>query len=56
MDKENVHPGKILSTSQEVEVMVLELDKEKRRVSLGLVQIQVIHGRILQTLILLVLF
>ena len=39
--KKNVHPGKILSTSQEVEVMVLELDKEKRRVSLGLKQIQV---------------
>ena len=38
--KKNVHPGKILSTSQEVEVMVLELDKEKRRVSLGLKQIQ----------------
>ena len=40
MAKKNVHPGKILSTSQEVEVMVLELDKEKRRVSLGLKQIQ----------------
>ena len=38
--KKNVHPGKILSTSQEVEVKVLELDKEKRRVSLGLKQIQ----------------
>ncbi len=38
--KKNVHPGKILSTSQEVEVMVLELDKEKRRVSLGFKQIQ----------------
>ena len=38
--KKNVHPGKILSTSQEVEVLVLELDKEKRRVSLGLKQIQ----------------
>ena len=38
--KKNVHPEKILSTSQEVEVMVLELDKEKRRVSLGLKQIQ----------------
>ena len=38
--KKNVHPGKILSTSQEVEVMVLELDKEKRRVSLGLKQIE----------------
>ena len=38
--KKNVHPGKILSTSQEVEVMVLELDKEKRRGSLGFKQIQ----------------
>lgn len=38
--KSNVHPGKILSTSQEVEVMVLEVDKEKRRISLGLKQCQ----------------
>jgi small subunit ribosomal protein S1 len=38
--KKNVHPGKILSTSQEVQVMVLELDKESKRVSLGLKQIQ----------------
>ncbi len=36
--KKNVHPGKIVSTSQEVEVMVLEIDGEKRRVSLGLKQ------------------
>jgi small subunit ribosomal protein S1 len=36
--KKNVHPGKIVSTSQEVEVMVLEVDKEKRRISLGLKQ------------------
>jgi len=36
--KKNVHPGKIVSTSQEVEVMVLEVDPEKRRVSLGLKQ------------------
>ncbi len=36
--KKNVHPGKIVSTSQEVEVMVLEIDSEKRRVSLGLKQ------------------
>ena len=34
--KKNVHPGKIVSTSQEVEVMVLEIDGAKRRVSLGL--------------------
>jgi len=36
--KKNIHPGKIVSTSQEVEVMVLEIDGEKRRVSLGLKQ------------------
>jgi len=36
--KKNVHPGKIVSTSQEVEVMVLDVDPHKRRVSLGLKQ------------------
>ena len=36
--KKNVHPGKIVSTSQEVEVMVLDLDSDKRRISLGLKQ------------------
>ena len=36
--KKNVHPGKIVSTSQEVEVMVLEVDQDKRRISLGLKQ------------------
>jgi len=36
--KKNVHPGKVVSTSQEVEVMVLEVDENKRRVSLGLKQ------------------
>jgi len=36
--KKNVHPGKIVSTSQEVEVMVLEVDSQKRRISLGLKQ------------------
>ena len=36
--KKNVHPGKIVSTSQEVDVMVLEIDSTKRRVSLGLKQ------------------
>jgi small subunit ribosomal protein S1 len=36
--KKNVHPGKIVSTSQEVDVMVLEIDQAKRRVSLGLKQ------------------
>src|SRR5690606_3119676 len=38
--KKNVHPGKIVSTSQEVEVMVLDVDEEKRRISLGLKQTQ----------------
>ena len=36
--KKNTHPGKIVSTSQEVEVMVLDVDPVKRRVSLGLKQ------------------
>jgi small subunit ribosomal protein S1 len=36
--KKNVHPGKIVSTSQEVEVVVLDVDSSKRRVSLGLKQ------------------
>ena len=36
--RKNVHPGKIVSTSQEVKVMILEIDGEKRRVSLGLKQ------------------
>jgi small subunit ribosomal protein S1 len=38
--KKNVHPGKILSTSEEVEVQVLEIDASKRRISLGLKQVQ----------------
>ncbi|MDQ8757940.1 30S ribosomal protein S1 [Sphingosinicella sp. LHD-64] len=38
--KKNVHPGKIVSTSQEVDVSVLEVDEEKRRISLGLKQAQ----------------
>jgi small subunit ribosomal protein S1 len=38
--KKNIHPGKIVSTSQEVEVMILEIDGTKRRVSLGLKQTQ----------------
>ncbi len=36
--KKNVHPGKIVSTSQEVEVMILDVDAAKRRISLGLKQ------------------
>ena len=38
--KKNVHPGKIVSTSQEVEVVILEIDNSKRRISLGLKQAQ----------------
>ncbi len=38
--KKNVHPGKIVSTSQEIEVMVLDIDMTKRRISLGLKQVQ----------------
>ena len=36
--KKNLHPGKIISSSQEVEVMVLDVDSDKRRISLGLKQ------------------
>ena len=38
--KKNVHPGKIVSTSQEVDVVVLDVDSAKRRISLGLKQAQ----------------
>ena len=38
--KKNVHPGKIVSTSEQVDVMVLEVDSDKRRISLGLKQAQ----------------
>ena len=38
--KKNVHPGKIVSTSQEVDVRILDLDLEKRRISLGIKQTQ----------------
>ncbi len=38
--KKNIHPGKIVSTSQEVDVMVLDVDPDKRRVSLGIKQTQ----------------
>jgi len=38
--KKNVHPGKIVATSQEVEVVVLDVDSSKRRISLGLKQVQ----------------
>ena len=38
--KKNTHPGKIVSTSQQVDVQVLEVDPNKRRISLGLKQTQ----------------
>ena len=38
--KKNIHPGKIVSTSQEVDVQILEVDPQKRRISLGLKQTQ----------------
>jgi small subunit ribosomal protein S1 len=38
--KKNVHPGKILSTTEPVEVQVLDIDSAKRRISLGLKQTQ----------------
>jgi small subunit ribosomal protein S1 len=38
--KKNVHPNKLVSTSQEVEVIVLEVDSDKRRISLGMKQCQ----------------
>ncbi len=38
--KKNVHPGKIVATSQEVEVVVLDVDASKRRISLGIKQVQ----------------
>jgi small subunit ribosomal protein S1 len=38
--KKNVHPGKIVSTTQEVDVQILEVDPQKRRISLGLKQTQ----------------
>ncbi|HUR44113.1 MAG TPA: 30S ribosomal protein S1, partial [Aestuariivirga sp.] len=38
--KKNVHPGKILSTTEQIEVQVLEIDPSKRRISLGLKQTQ----------------
>lgn len=36
--RKNVHPGKIVSTSEEVKVKILEVDPEKRRISLGIKQ------------------
>jgi small subunit ribosomal protein S1 len=36
--KKNIHPGKIVSTSEQVEVMILDIEESKRRISLGLKQ------------------
>ena len=41
MDQKNIHPGKILSTSQKIEVMLLEKDIEKRRLSLSYKKTQI---------------
>ncbi|VEI45456.1 30S ribosomal protein S1 [Actinobacillus equuli] len=38
MDKQNIHPSKVVSVGDVVEVMVLEVDEERRRISLGLKQ------------------
>ena len=38
--KSNIHPGKIVSNSQEIEIVILDIDKEKRRIGLGLKQCQ----------------
>ena len=38
--KKNIHPGKLVATSQEVEIQVLDIDPQKRRISLGLKQCQ----------------
>tara|TARA_A100001011_G_scaffold188925_1_gene197449 strand:+ start:932 stop:2605 length:1674 start_codon:yes stop_codon:yes gene_type:complete len=36
----NIHPSKVVSSGDEIDVMVLELDLEKRRISLGMKQCQ----------------
>lgn len=36
----NVHPSKIVQVGEEVEVMVLDIDEERRRISLGIKQCQ----------------
>ena len=38
--KSNIHPGKIVSNSQDIEIIILDIDKEKRRIGLGLKQCQ----------------
>ena len=36
----NIHPSKVVSLGDEVEVMVLEIDEDRRRISLGIKQCQ----------------
>ena len=36
----NVHPSKVVSLGDEVEVMILEIDEQRRRISLGMKQCQ----------------
>ena len=36
----NIHPSKVVSLGDEVEVMVLDIDEERRRISLGMKQCQ----------------
>ncbi len=38
--KKNVHPSKLISMSQEIQVKVLDINQEKRRISLGIKQCQ----------------
>ena len=44
----NIHPSKVVQLGQEVEVMVLDIDEERRRISLGIKQCTRIHGKNLQ--------
>ncbi len=47
----NIHPSKVVQLKDQVEVMILEVDEEKRRISLGLKQLQKILGKFLNILI-----
>ena len=41
----NIHPSKVVNLGDEVEVMVLDIDEERRRISLGLKQCKLTHGK-----------
>ena len=41
MDKQNVHPSKVVSLGDDVDVMVLEIDADRRRISLGMKQCKI---------------